>query len=316
VERGSLEDTDHAEGDTAVAAAAAVRRVLLAPYVQSLTRLPADLVLSLGARFDAFHLRFDQTAGGAGRSRRDLSRWSPRTALAWKRRRAEVWLAGSGVFKIPTLDQLYDLRHPFGLPLSNPDLQPQHGTSVEIGLRLEPRPTTRADVTLYRIRMRDEISFDAARFVYANVGRSDHDGAEIGVAHRWSGRLETAASYTWTDAVFRSGSVNGNRVHGIPEHRGRLDLQLALPLRLGLALTLEANGAQPLDEANTRELRGFATTSARLRRAFRHLDAWVQVDDLFDARHAASGYVLPFDGAELLYPAGARRFALGLELRR
>lgn len=315
LERGALDDLDHADSDSTAAARAHLRRTLAAPWLQSVTALPGDVVLALGARWDAYRLRFDQTAGGTARARRRFERWSPRAALAWRRGALGASVAASGVFGIPTLDQLYDLRHPFGLPLSNPDLRAQHGTSLELGLHWE-RDRTAADLVVYRLRMHDEITFDAARFVYANVDRSDHDGVEVGVRRRWSDRLETAASWTWTDAVFRSGALNGNRVHGLPEHRGGLRLGIGLPLRLGLALTLEAAGEQMLDETNRHRLRGYTTTSARLRRAFRHVDVWAQADNLFDQRHAVSGSVLPFDATELLYPAAARRIAVGIDVRR
>jgi outer membrane receptor protein involved in Fe transport len=317
-ERGALDDTDFEENRTDVAAAARMRRVKLAPYLQSVTQLPGRLQLSLGARYDWFRLRFDQTAGGDSTSRRSLQRFSPRAGLNWRWSRGNVFAAGSGVFKIPTLDQLYDLRRPFGrpVPLSNPRLEPQHGTSFEVGARLQPDARTSAELVLYRIGMRDEVSFDAASFVYKNVGRSDHKGLELSLQRQWGTRLSTSASYTWTDAFFRSGDVNGNRINGIPAHRGVVGLDLGLPLDVGAALVFEANGSQQLDEANTRELRGYAVTNLRLRRPFGPANAFLQVDNLFDQRHAGSGYVLPFDGAEVLYPATALRAVAGIELQR
>ena len=55
-------------------------------------------------------------------------------------RRAMLWLSASRTFKAPTLDQLFDQRPipipfpPFSLTTSNPDLDPQRGTSVEAGI--------------------------------------------------------------------------------------------------------------------------------------------------------------------------------------
>jgi len=121
-------------------------------------------------------------------------------------------------------------------------------------------------------------------------------------------------TYAWNDALFRSGDTNGKRINGTPEHRSFVTLDVALPLACRMGLAVEMNGAQMLDDANTSELQGFVTTNLRLRRAFRRAATYVQVDNVLDHGGAVSGYVLPFDGTEMLYPRMPRRVLLGFEL--
>jgi iron complex outermembrane receptor protein len=164
--------------------------------------------------------------------------------------------------------------------------------------------------------MRDEIAFDAASFTYENIGKSDHTGAEALLRRQWTDWLRTTLSYTWTRAFFRSGDVNGNQINGVPAHRGVIDFDFQLPAAVELGLVLEGNGSQLLDEANTHQLRGYGLVGCRARRAVGRLQAFLQVDNLLNERYAASGYVLPLDGEELLYPATGRSFVLGFDLRR
>jgi outer membrane cobalamin receptor len=56
------------------------------------------------------------------------------------RQTGHAYMSFSRSFKAPTLDQLFDQRpipiptRPFSVTVSNPDLRPQHGSSVEAGV--------------------------------------------------------------------------------------------------------------------------------------------------------------------------------------
>jgi len=313
-EKGTLEDVYFEASGTSIAAGGDVGRLKIAPYVQSVTDLGRGFDFSLGGRYDYFHLSFDQTAGGQARARRTMDRFTGRAGLNWKWHAGNVYALASGLFKIPTLEQLYDQRHPLGLPLSNPDLVPQHGTSFELGTRWQPDKATSAELVFYRIRMHDEIVFDPSTFVYQNIGKSDHDGIEMALMRRWAKRFTTRVVYTWTKGIFRSGEASGNRINGIPEHRGVVALDVTLPLDLHLGGSVEVNSSQYLDEANSRELRAYGVSVIQLWHENGPVRSYLQVENLLDQRFGTSGYVLPFDGTELIYPGRPRRFTIGVEV--
>lgn len=313
-ERGTLDDTYFSTDGSSIATRGEVGRLKLSPYVQSVTGLGHGVDLSLGGRYDYFHLRFDQTAGGEARERRTMDRFTARSGLNWKWRDGNIYAAASGLFKIPTLEQLYDQRHPLGLPLSNPELVPQRGSSFEVGARWQAGMGNLAEMVFYSIRMRDEIVFDPASFVYQNIGKSDHDGIEMALMRRWSDRLMTRFVYTWTDGFFRSGVANGHRINGIPEHRAVVALDLALPYKLHLGAAVEANSSQYLDEENSRELRGYGVSALQVRHESGSLRSYLQVENILNQHFGVSGYVLPFDGTELIYPGRPRRITVGVEV--
>jgi outer membrane cobalamin receptor len=94
--------------------------------------------------------------------------------------------------------------------LSNPDLDPEHGRSVELGVQQPVGSTGRISGALYASRLRDLITGGADGFV--NVSRADLRGVEL-AADLTPGSFRTGGSVTYTDAK----DGDGNRLAGISE---------------------------------------------------------------------------------------------------
>ena len=101
--------------------------------------------LSLGGRFDHLHDSLDPRFPGGLSSTANHSALSPKLGINLGHHHrggssGNVYATLSRSFKAPTLDQLYDQRNipipfpPFEIRTSNPDLKPQYGTSLELGL--------------------------------------------------------------------------------------------------------------------------------------------------------------------------------------
>jgi outer membrane receptor protein involved in Fe transport len=140
---------------------------------------------------------FAQPSSGAS-----PSAWSPRAGVvvyANHARTVSVFGQVSRAFKMPTLDQLFDVR-PFPDPvggtitISNPTLQPQRATNVEAGIAGSTRVSWSA--VAYRMDVTNEIDFDVRTFSYGNIGRSEHTGLELEIECRQCNRLRPLASYT------------------------------------------------------------------------------------------------------------------------
>jgi len=87
-------------------------------------------------------------------------------------------------FKAPTFNDLY---YPdfFGLPSSNPDLEPEKSDNVEASLRYQDGDSS-ASVTAYQNNIRNLIALDAITFVPFNVNKAEIQGVTIEGSQRWN----------------------------------------------------------------------------------------------------------------------------------
>lgn len=302
-----------------------------AVYAQYSLQASALLRLSLGARLDHLRDRFDQQVpAGEPRHTTSHSAFSPKLGinLGYLRRDQSfgtLYLAVGRSFKAPTLDQLYDLRNipipfpPFAIRTSNPELEPQRGTSVEGGLyhRTELNATLRLGATLsaYQMNMTNELDFDVEAFRYVNVGRSRHRGVEAG-ANLDGNRISGFGAWSLQAAASRSGANAGRRLKAIPRHSLNAGVTVQ-PLRrherLQTSLVVIHAREAFLDDANTRSLPNYTRLDARVILRVAGWDLLLDVRNLLNARYSSSGFLDPSGSGEAyLYPAAGRVLEAGI----
>ena len=283
---------------------------------------------SLGARFDALRDAFrPDLPTDVEPADATHSAFSPRVGVNVRYAGGEsssghAYVSVSRSFKAPTLDQLYDLRSipvpfpPFAIRTSNPDLEPQHGTSVELGLyhdaELSPSLRASASVSTYQIEMKDELDFSVESFRYVNIGRSRHRGVEGGISLAGS-RASTFANYTLQSVTSRSGDNEGNRLKAIPRHTlgGGVSVQPWRTLETSLLVTNVRDVY--LDDANTVELPDFTRVDARAAIGIRRISVFVEARNLLNERYASTGYLDPGGSGEAYFhPAAGRVIELGI----
>lgn len=322
-ERGALDARDEASRRAAAA------------FVQYETS-PADaLRLSLGARVDWLrdHHQPRPVEGASAEARtRSHRAVSPRAGLnvrylASARHRGHLYLTAGRSFKAPTLDQLFDQRSipvpspPFSATTSNPDLDPQYGTQLEAGAyhrtALADEVAAGLSVSVYRMDMEDELDFDVQSLRYVNIGRSRHEGLEVGL--EVSTPAETRAFVNWTvqAATQERGEHAGRRLKAIPEHfvAAGVSTRPVGDLNLGLSLT-RASGVW-LDDANTIPLDAYTRVDARLGWSVAGRTVYVEARNLFDRRYSTTGFPDP-SGADVVYyhPAAGRSLSIGIRSGR
>ena len=306
------------------------RRAAGALYAQYVMQASSALRLSLGGRFDVLDDRFDPSVP-AGQSHHTVTHsvLSPKLGINFRylNRSAgsgHAWLAVSRSFKAPTLDQKYDLRNipipfpPFAIHTSNPDLQPQYGTSVEAGIYHGGDVSTslRASATLaaYRMDMRDELDFDVTSFRYVNIGRSRHQGLEAGGFLDHS-RGSAFAVYTLQAPTTRTGVNAGKRLKAIPRHSVTAGVSVRpIQERTSVQATLAWTRASAvyLDDANTRTLPGYTRVDAQVSVGSGRLEFHIDLRNLLNATYSSSGFLDPAGSGEAyLYPAAERVLTIG-----
>ena len=205
-------------------------------------------------------------------------------------------------FKAPTLYQLYS-------PYGSLDLKPEtaDGWDASVEQRFwSGRAVVQA--TYFGRRTDDLIGFFSCPFggtpagrcvaqpfgYYANIARSEAEGAEFSGALRpWEG-AELTANYTYTDARDRSpgSSTQGRFLPRRPEHLANLAASYRFGFGLTAGLAARYAGSSFDNAANTARLKSYALLDLRASYpVWRRVELYGRVENLFDRRYeTAAGY--------------------------
>jgi len=292
--------------------------------------LPHEKIrFTLGVRSDWIDDSFRPSGGSEVRS--SHSAVSPRVGvnvnyLSRGDQSGNFYLSAGRSFKAPTLDQLFDQRSipvnfpPFSIIISNNELSPQRGKSIEGGIYHnvvlgQGRVGGTFALSAYRMDMVDELDFNVESFRYVNIGESRHDGIELGFRLREVRRGSTAfVNYTIQDATDRSpGSTEGNQLKAIPRHSlsvGGSTVPVGL-LEVGLVASRQSGIF--LDDANTVELPAYTRVDARLAYPIAGASLSFNVRNLFDSEYSTTGFPDPSGIGGMYYrPAAGRTFEIGV----
>jgi outer membrane receptor protein involved in Fe transport len=263
--------------------------------------------LQLGTRFDRIVADFDDRDSTS--VNRTMSSVSPKFAVNHRLPSGgNAYLSLTRGFKAPTLEQLFDQRRPLGLDLANSDLDPQHATNLEIGIRHRYGPVPFA-LSLYNTWVRDEIGFDLESFTLLNIGESIHRGLEARFGPARRGPFALDLGYTYLDAQFDAGPDDGKQINNTPRHVITGNLRYDRWARW----TLVGRSVHRifLDEANEHPLRGFTVFDLEIERPLGPTSWSVAVRNLFDHEYAGTGYIDAF-GQAVVFPAAGRNATAGM----
>lgn len=261
---------------------------------------------------------------------RTLSALSPslgaRIALT---RSLSVRGSASTFFQTPTTSELAN--QPNGAGGMNPNLDPQRGRTLELGLEARPASGVQLEVVHFRTRVEDQlIPFQLpeapGRSFFRNAGASEVDGLEVAAFGLLPGGFRLRGAYTYSDARFRDfvlegSSLAGNRIPGLAAHRlevlGFWDLPLPQRLPRGfLEARVVYQGEVFVDDPNSDTAAPFALLDLRggldgLTLAGRELSLFFGVNNLLDRAHSTAVSVNAF-GGRFFEPGPGRSLYLGL----
>lgn len=305
-------------------------RQAVAGFINWQLRPVAPLRFSLGVRGDRIADKFEpSTASGGNTEKKTHDALSPHVGLnfalpASDRTATNVFLSAGKAFKTPTLDQLFDDRRipipfpPFSATVSNPDLVPQRGTSLEGGLyqswKLEGAHVDWS-AALYEQKMREELDFDINTFRYINIGRSRHRGAELGLT-AGAGRWFAFANYTRQQVVAMNGQFEGKQLKAIPRNVASAGSNITLWRGLTAGLVASSLSGAFVDDENLVELRGFTRLDSRVGIPFGPARLTIDLQNALNRQYDVTAFPDPGGSSAIFrYPAAGRALIVGLESR-
>jgi iron complex outermembrane receptor protein len=203
----------------------------------------------------------------------------------------------------------------------NTNLKPQKGRHYEVGVRHFFTPHIRANVTLFRAEIKDEIFLNRfPSFSNENHPETLHQGVEVGAKADLLKKMTIFGNYTFEKATFEKDPFKDNDIPAVPRHRANLGFRIydVVP---GLTFSADYNyvGSSYAisDQANQFDkLDSWATINARISYEWNALKAFFGVNNIANKEYSEYA-VLRGVGSPAgvnFYPAPERNWLAGLEI--
>jgi iron complex outermembrane recepter protein len=268
--------------------------------------------ISAGLRFDHFTFRAEDRFiidDPDDSGQREMSAVSPSVGLTVRpAQRLELFASVSASFETPSTTELAN--RPDGAGGFNPDIEPQRGTTIEVGLRSRVAPALDVELTAHHTALRDElIPFEVdgvpGRTFFRNAGSSLHRGFEVAASAAVAAGLSSRFAYSYLDARFdeyRPGTAvhDDNRIPGMAPHHLDVVTRWA-PAHWFSELRGVYRSAVPVNDANTEETPPHFLLDVRIGSTGMHaagveIAPAIGINNLLDRRHVAAVAVNAFGG--------------------
>lgn len=288
-------------------------------YVEDEYSLSPDLTLLAGYRRTS--AKFEKTEVGAfssGSAEKTIKRNSSKLGLTYNHvPGGKVFVSYSNGFRLPTTDEIfgYDMSV-FPFTVKTTLLEPEKATTYEAGISHPLSKDTNASLTLYTMKVEDELFFNPSTFENENISSVKHTGAEAGIETNLSKGLSVSANGTYSKVTRESGQLDGKTMPLVPKYSANLSGTASLTDELKLSLNANYVGSRFIenDLSNAQEkLPSRTTVDAKLSYSVKSITAFVGVNNLFNKEYSDYAAMDSTGTVKKFYPAPERWYYAGLK---
>ena len=191
-----------------------------------------------------------------------------------------IYLNSGTSFKAPSLKSVggtVPLGSKASGHLPNPDIKPESGVSLDLGLNLQPVEGFRLGVRGFAIQIDDQIvqrevpvdPEDPAQSQDINAGLTETAGVELEATHRLGETVEWFANYTYTNAEVVENSEDpskvGAKINFVPENAISAGVHLTFPKGLRATVSVQSYSGIYSDVSKDAQIfDGYTLVNARL----------------------------------------------------
>ena len=199
------------------------------------------------------------------------------------------------------------------------DLEKEKARTMEWGTSLNPLKNLTVGLTLFRIDMENEISWNNATYRNENLDETRHQGVEATFSYLWEKRLKIYGSYTYHEATYRAGQYDGKELPLVPNHVVKLGAEWYLPADFVLRpeIRLVSDAYLSGDNENTGDkLSAYQVCDLFL--FYRpvvgqtKISVFAGVENLTDELYATTGVKGTAFSPQIYYPMSERTFKCGI----
>jgi len=222
-------------------------------------------------------------------------------------------------FETPTLTELAYRNQGSGL---NRELGPSTNEQWEWGIKHQLPQDWRLHFAFFGIKSEDEILVDQSndgRTTYRNASETSREGAELSINGALTQQLDLLLTYSYIDATFDNGPLQGNQLPGVAKSQGYLRLNWQPTEQWLVQLAGQYRNETPVNDANDTFAPSYTTWDIAVSRDWQwaksELDVWVRVDNITDKDYVGAVVVNQGSGRSF-EPAVGRKASVGISWRR
>lgn len=222
-------------------------------------------------------------------------------------------------FETPTLTELAYRNEGSGL---NRELGPSTNDQWEWGIKHQLPRDWRLHLAFFGIESDNEILVDQStdgRTTYRNASETSREGAELTINGALTQQLNLLVSYSYIDAVFGEGPLQGNQLPGVAESQGYLRLNWQPTEQWLVQVSGQYRDETPVNDANDTFAPSYTTWNFAASREWQwansELDVWARVDNITDKEYVSAVVVNQGSGRSF-EPGIGRQASVGISWRR
>jgi iron complex outermembrane receptor protein len=288
-----------------------IEKTELGYYLQEEYTYREKLVFTLGYRYSDTELE-DVVRGdlASGSGVQTFNESAVKGSVAYNYSEgAKAFVSYSRGYRLPTTDEL------FALDGTIVELDPERADTYEVGVEQPFGDELKAGLTLYYMRVKDELVFNQTTYANENLDRTRHRGAELSFTSKPIDSLSLSGSWTYTRATFESGENQGKTVPLVPGNSGSLGAVYRYwRMRFSAVASYVDERRLDGDLGNNEEtLDDYLTVDAKVSYHHKYGEVFVGVNNVLDEEYEDYG-VVGFFGNEF-YPAPERYYYAGVKIR-
>jgi outer membrane receptor protein involved in Fe transport len=247
-------------------------------------------------RYDFYHYNFrnhlpPSASTGSADTRNDFRRATPKLGLTYNYKNIGFYFNYSQGYAPPQVTELYN-----GVKV--PYLRPQTFYNYEAGGWLSLlKNRLYADWSIYRLNGNNQIisvKQPDGTFLNQNAGKTRHEGIEYGLTFRpsdeWTLRVSASnASHVFVVQYENSKDYSGNQMSAAPRFIANAELTWRPAFLKGFRFSVEGQhlGKYWMDNANTRQYKGFDIVNFRTGYQHGRWEVWVNALNAFNEYYAS-----------------------------
>ncbi len=219
-------------------------------------------------------------------------------------------------YRFPAVDEFFN-----GSTL-NTDLKPQVSLDIEGGIRHNFSNRLHAEVSLYRMKIKNELFTDPTLFfglgATSNYPKTLHQGIDTNINFKASDNLSFYGGYSYQNPKFDSGDLKGKTIPWVPNHKANIGLRYAFLKGFSLNIEEYFIGSRfRINDVNNAlpRVKGYFTTDLGLSYAYKDFTICANINNLFNEYYYEFASFSAFSGNRAYYPAPGRNFSLKLDYR-
>ncbi len=264
-----------------------VARNKIGPYLQDEIKILDALKLVFGTRYDWFKFNFDDRKIESNSKDKLMSKVTPNCGVVLTYQKdSELYGSFGQAFRTPTISQMFT----YGGSSANTNLLPEEAANYEIGMRHQFNERLKTSVSVYWMKLNNEIWYNNATRQYQNYGKTFHDGVELSADFKVVDAMTVFSNYTYTRAVDDGDAFKNKFLANVPINKGTVGMNIYTDFGLKAYVASTWVGTAYIDSANVDVLGHYNTLDAKISYKYKWLEAFFAVYNMLDKEYNSSGY--------------------------